>query len=475
MNSKSLEMRPVVSELRSHSSSLISDSEISSQINEMGKWSRFLDSFRRQNILHGEEGKEQKGISSRHLTLMALVTGIGTGLLVGSGKILHVSGPLSLIIGYACVGSFLYPTLQAAGELAVNYSDLSGGYNNYPRKFIDESIAFAVTWSYCIEWLSVISVELVTAALTIQFWDNNSDNKPTYNPDIWVVIFFVTILIVNFVGAKGYGEGEFIFGCIKLCMICGFILMTIIVNCGGGPVSFIGGKYWRDPGFFTDFKGLCNVFVTGAFSLGQSEFVALSAAEQKTPRKAIPAACKLLFWKILILFLGSLTMVGLMVPYTSDKLMGSAGGANHASPFVLAAELHNVKVVPHIINAVILLSVTSVASSALYSSSRTLQSLAEQGFAPSYFNYIDKAGRPFRALVVCSFISLFSFIAAYKKQEEVFTWLLAIGGLSQIFTWNVIVVSHVRFRLALKYNGISLDSLHLQVFGVLFMPCVGIG
>lgn len=117
----------------------------------------------------------------------------------------------------------------------------------------------------------------------------------------------------------------------------------------------------------------------------------------------------------MILFLGSLTMVGIMVRYTANKLMGSAGGANHASPFVFAVELHHVKVAPHIINSVILLSVTSVASSALYSSSRTLQSLAEQGFAPSYFNYIDKAGRPFRALAPCAFISLLSFIAAFKK------------------------------------------------------------
>lgn len=457
MSAKDLEMKPVVSELRQDTSS---DSETPTNNNDLGKWGRFVDSFRRQEVVQGDEGKKlQKGISARHLTLMALVTGVGTGLLVGSGKVLHVSGPLFLIVGYAIVGSFLYPTLQAAGELAVNYSDLSGGYNNYPRKFLDESIAFAVTWNYCIQWLSVIAVELVTAAMTIQFWDHNAENKPKYNPDIWVAIFFVVILFINFVGSKGYGEGEFIFGSIKLSMICGFILMAIIVNCGGGPVPYIGGRYWRDPGYYTNFKGLCNVFVTGAFALGQSEFVALSAAEQPNPRKAIPAACKLIFWRIVVLFLGSLTMVGLMVPYTSDQLMGSSGGQTHASPYVLAAELHKVKAVPHIINAVILLSVTSVASSALYSSSRTLQSLAEQGFAPSYFNYIDKAGRPFRALVVCSIVGLFSFIAAFDQQETVFTWLLSISGLSQIFTWNVIVVSHVRFRQALKYNGISLDSL----------------
>lgn len=454
-------LEPVTSEIKSplgnntadFSPEYSSDSLYSKQKSE-SKWARFVDSFHRKESGEAEGKQLAKGISRRHLTLMALVTGVGTGLLVGSGSKLNVAGPLFLVLGYAIVGSFLYPTLQAAGEMAVNYSELSGGYNNYPRKFIDESIAFAVTWNYCIQWLSVIALELVTASITIRYWNTS------INADVWVAIFFVLIVVINFIGAKGYGEGEFVFGCLKLSMIIGFIIMAIVVDVGGGPKKeYIGGKYWHHPGSHTNFKGLCAVFVTGAFSLGQSEFVALSAAEQPNPRKAIPAACKLIFWRILVLFLGSLTMVGLLVPHDSKKLMGSGGGGSHASPFVLAAALHGVQVVPHIINTVILFSVVSVASSALYSSSRTLQSLAEQGFAPSYFNYIDKAGRPFRALCICTFFGLFSFIAAYKEQETVFNWLLAISGLSQVFTWTAICVSHIRFRYVLRYNGISTDAL----------------
>ncbi|KAG7191858.1 uncharacterized protein KQ657_002647 [Scheffersomyces spartinae] len=419
-------------------------------------WSKFVDGFKRQETTGDTAAGKQmaKAISKRHLILMALVTGVGTGLLVGSGSKLRNAGPLFLLVGYAIVGSFLYPTLQAAGEMAVNYSELSGGYNNYPRKFVDESLAFAISWNYCIQWLSVISIELVTASMTVAFWND------TINADVWVAILFTVIVVINFIGAKGYGEGEFVFGCTKVAMIVGFIIMGIVIDVGGGPQkTFIGGRYWRNPGYHTSFKGLCTVFVTGAFSLGQSEFVALTAAEQENPRKAIPTACKLIAWRIIVLFLGSLTMVGLLVPYNSDRLMGSGGSATHASPYVLAAELHGVKAVPHIINSVILLSVTSVASSSLYSASRTLQSLADQGFAPSWFNYIDKQGRPFRALVVSTIFGLFSFIAAYKNQEAVFNWLLSISGLSQIFTWWSICISHVRFRAALKYYNISLDSL----------------
>lgn len=453
-NKSDIELNPIVSEVKLDATGQGSDSDapfVSSHENLTG-WAKFVDSFRRQDSQDLEVGKQlSKDISKRHLILMALVTGVGTGLLVGSGNCLRQAGPLFLIVGYAIVGTFLYPTLQSAGEMAVNYSDLSGGYNNYPRRFVDESFAFAVTWNYCIQWLSVVAIELVTASITIQFWNTS------VNPDAWVTIFYVVILVINFIGAKGYGEGEFIFGCTKVTMLIGFIIMGICVDVGANPNhDYIGGRYWHNPGYHTSFKGLCSVFVTGAFSLGQSEFVALTAAEQSNPRRAIPTAAKLIFWRILVLFLGSLTIVGLLVPYTSDNLLGSGSAV---SPYVLSAKLHGVKVVPHIINTVILLSVTSVASSALYSSSRTLQSLSDQGFAPKYFNYIDKSGRPLRCLVVCSIIGLFSFIAAYKKRDEVFNWLLAISGLSQIFTWASICLSHVRFRAGLKHRNISVESL----------------
>ncbi|KAI3407096.1 AGP1 [Candida oxycetoniae] len=426
---------------------------------EKSKVNRFIDTFRRKQVDETDKdaiGKQlAKGISLRHLILMSLVTGIGTGLLVGTGSVLHKSGPLFLIIGFAIVGSFVYPTLQAAGEMAVNYSELSGGYNNYPRRFVDESLAFAITWNYCIQWLSVISIELVTAAMTISYWNTS------INADVWVTIFYVFILVVNFIGSSGYGELEFFIGSCKVMMLVGFIIMGIVVNVGGGPKhEFIGGKYWKDPGYYTNFKGLCTVFVTGSFALGQSEFIALSASEQSNPGKAIPIATKLVAYRIVVLMLGSLTLVGLLVPYNSDRLMGASGSSStQASPYVLAAALHGVRAVPSIINAVILMSVTSVASSALYSSSRTLQSLSEQGFAPSWFNYIDRSGRPFRSLVACSIVGLFSYIAAFKDQKAVFNWLLAISGLSQIFTWAGICISHVRFRAALKYNNISTDCL----------------
>ncbi|CAN3476073.1 leu/Val/Ile amino-acid permease [Diutina catenulata] len=413
-------------------------------------WAKFTDGFRRNKSSEHAGKQLEKKLTLRNLVLMSMVTGIGTGLLVGTGKILHNGGPLLVVLGYAIAGTFVYCTLQAAGELAVAYPHLSGGYNVYPRRFISDPFAFATSWLYCIQWLCVIALECVTGAMTIAYWTD-------INPDAWVAIIFSVILLINFFGAKMYGEAEFVIGMTKIAMLVGFIIMGICVDVGANPRhEFIGGRYWHNPGAATSFKGFLAVFVTAAFAYGQTEYIALAVAESSNP-KALPVACKMVVYKILILFIGSLIMVGLLVPYDNDRLMGGSG--SNASPYVLSAALHGVRVVPHLINAVILMSVTSVGSSALYCSSRTLQALSEQGYAPAWFNYIDKTGRPLRALCVCSIIGIFSFIAAYEKQEEVFTWLLSISGLSQVITWGAIVGSHIRFRAALKYNGVPLESL----------------
>lgn len=65
MSAKDLEMKPVVSELRGDFSGSVSDSETPANNNDMGKWDRFKDSFKRQEVSHGDEGKNCKKGSVR--------------------------------------------------------------------------------------------------------------------------------------------------------------------------------------------------------------------------------------------------------------------------------------------------------------------------------------------------------------------------------------------------------------------------
>ncbi|RKP29519.1 hypothetical protein METBISCDRAFT_24178 [Metschnikowia bicuspidata] len=409
----------------------------------------FKESFQRATVAE----VRQKDLKMSHLAVIALSSGLGTGLLVGSAAKLRMGGPLSVLIAYAIVGLMCICTMNSVGELTVAYTTLEGGFNDYYKKFLDASLAFAFGWNYWLQWVTTISLELVTVAMTIKFWNTS------INSNVFVAIFFIFIVVINFFGVKGYADAEFFMNSIKLVMLAGFVIMGLCIDLGASSSGFIGGMYWKDPGAFTSFKGLVKAFSTASFSMGGTEFLALSVNEVRNPRRALPPAIRLVFVRVIFFYLSSLAVVGLLVPYNSPRLLGADQSITSASPYVLAAQLHGVKVIPSIVNAVILNSVASVATASMYSSSRLLRSLAQQGFAPKWFDYTDKAGRPLRAWMISCLGACFAFIATYEHQDVVFNWLLSIVALSIVIIWPALCACHLRWRAALRYNNIPLNTL----------------
>ncbi len=232
-------------------------------------------------------------------------------------------------------------------------------------------------------------------------------------------------------------------------------LLGIVINIGGTPDGgYIGGKYWQDPGaFHNGFKGFCSVFVTAAFAFAGTELVGLAAAETANPRKSLPTAIKQVFWRITLFYIVALTLVGLLVPYNEPRLRSANSIADAtASPFVIAIESAGTTILPSVMNGVILISVLSVGNSAVFGSSRTLAALAEQRQAPQILAYVDRRGRPLVAILLTSAVGLLAYLSDAKVQAYVFDWLLAISGLSTIFTWGSICLSHIRLRSAWGYH-----------------------
>jgi amino acid transporter len=170
----------------------------------------------------------------------------------------------------------------------------------------------------------------------------------------------------------------------------------------------------------------------------------------------------------------SLTIIGCLVRFDDPRLLSSKYTDDvKASPFVIAVNDAGIKVVPSIMNAVILISVLSVGNSSTYGSTRTLQALAEKGQAPKIFTYVDRRGRPLVALVVSLALGLLAYIGVdQQKASLVFDWLFALSGLSAFFTWYVlyctinnrgsICFAHIRFRAAMKVQGQNIDELPFQ-------------
>ena len=130
--------------------------------------------------------------------------------------------------------------------------------------------------------------------------------------------------------------------------------------------------------FLNGFHGFCTVFVVASFAFGGTELTGLAAAEAEDPRKEIPKATKQVVWRICIFYIVNLFLVGLIVPENSALYKGAGAESRH-SPFVIAIELAGIKALPSIFNAMILISVMSVANSCTYASTRTFQALAQHG------------------------------------------------------------------------------------------------
>ncbi|PKX90817.1 amino acid permease GAP1 [Aspergillus novofumigatus IBT 16806] len=392
----------------------------------------------------------QRSLKNRHLQMIAIGGSIGTGLFVGSGKVLSTGGPASVLIAYALIGCMLYCTVHALGEMAVLFP-VAGSFAHYSTRFIDPAWGFAMGWNYALQWLIVLPLEIVAASITVDYWESSISNAA------WVAIFWAVIVAINLFGVKGYGEAEFVFSLVKVIAVIGFIILGIILNCGGGP------RYWHSPGaFHNGFKGLCSVFVNAAFAFAGTELVGLAAAETANPRKSLPTAVKQVFWRICLFYIVSLTLVGLLVPYDDKRLLGESSADAKASPFVIAIKNAGISGLDSVMNVVIMIAVLSVGNSSVYGSSRTLAALAEQRQAPQFLAYIDRKGRPLFAILVASALGLLGFLAASSKQGDAFTWMMAISGLSSIFTWGSVCFAHIRFRKAWKVQGHSLNELAFQ-------------
>ncbi|KAF5020345.1 hypothetical protein F66182_7651 [Fusarium sp. NRRL 66182] len=407
-----------------------------------------------------KQGHLKRDLQNRHMQMIAIGGAIGAGLFVGSGSALYKGGPAALVIDLI-IGIMLLMTNLALAEMAVLYP-VNGAFYTYIVRFVDPSWGFACGWEYALSWLTVLPFELIAASKTIEFW------RDDINMAVWVSVFLVALIIVQVFGVRGYGEVEFVLSAIKIAACLGFIILGIIINCGGvGDQGYLGTKYWHDPGAFTNFKGFCAVFVVAAFSFGGTEMVGLAAAETADPRKSIPLASKQVFWRIAIFYIVNLFIVGTILRSDDDRLLGASGANTKASPFVLAIQDAGIDVLPSIFNAVITVSVLSVANTCTFGSTRTMQAMAERGHAPKFLNYIDSKGRPLWCVVIQLIFGLLAYVGVSEKGGTIFDWLLALSGLAFLFVWGTICLAHIRMRAGFRAQGIDLKLVPYKTpFGI---------
>ncbi|OKL59901.1 hypothetical protein UA08_04539 [Talaromyces atroroseus] len=412
-------------------------------------------------MVENAPGGMKRELSRRHINMIGLAGMIGTGLFLAAGSALAVAGPAGALIGYIFMSLLTASVALSVGELSA-FMPVTGGFFRHAAKFIHPAIGAATGWNYWYMMAVTGPAELSAAATLIDFWDSS------INPGVWYTVFIVLIIIMTYCGVRVYGESEVFFSIIKVLLVVGLILAGIIVDCGGSPNGeYIGFRYWRDPGPFNayladgntgKFLGFWSTLISAAYAFCNIQVTALVGAETRNPRKLIPDAMKMTFWRIILFYVISIFVVGLLVPY-NDSQLGNSSGTAQASPFVIAFEKAGITVLPSIINAAILTSAFSCGMAVVFLASRVLYGLAEEKQAPSVFLKLNRFGAPYVAVTVSNAFLFLVYLSLGSNSSVAFGWFVNIATIAALICWIVIEATQLRFFYGLKVQGISRDRL----------------
>ncbi|WP_353422686.1 amino acid permease [Staphylococcus xylosus] len=387
-----------------------------------------------------------RGLNSRHISMIAIGGAIGTGLFVATGNVISQAGPGGAILAYLIIGVMLYFLMSSIGELATFYP-VSGSFSSYSTRFVDKSLGFTMGWLYWAIWLLVTSVDIIISASVLNYWDTFQ----FFSPVTWSIIFLCLLFLLNIFSVKAFGETEFWLSLIKVITIIIFIAIGVLTIVGilGGKTYGLSNYTVGEAPFVGGFSGFLGVLLVAGFSVGGTEVVAVTAGESSNPDRSMPKAIKQVFWRILLFYVLSIAVISAIIPYTDPLLLNESESVSQ-SPFTIVFDRVGIAFAASVINAVILTSLLSAANSGIYTTSRMLYSMAEDKQAPRFLAKLNKTTKlPIVALFTTFIIVLAVIILAQFKSDIVFTLLNIIGSLV-IVIWAASILAQIRLRLAIK-------------------------
>lgn len=375
-----------------------------------------------------------RSLNSRHITMIAIGGAIGTGLFLGSGQAIHHAGP-SIIIAYLVMGIFTFMLMRALGELML--SDTSKhSFIDFVSTYMGPRMEFVTGWMYWICWISLAMADLTATGIYLKFWFSHLPQ--------WVgpLIIVLLLMLANMVSVGIFGEIESWFSLVKVAAIIALILIGLgmvfnhhVVN--GVPASFnnlvaYGGLF---PTGRSGFMMGCQMVV---FAFAGIEMVGVTAGEAANPEKELPHAINTLPIRIALFYIGSMLVIMSVYPWNLIK--------TNTSPFVQVFTAVGIKYAAGIINFVVLTAAMSATNSAIFTTSRTLYTLASTGNAPHYFAKLSSEAVPKRALNFSSMVLLIVVALNYFVPSKIFNIISSVSTINFLFIWIIILWCHILYR-----------------------------
>jgi D-serine/D-alanine/glycine transporter len=384
----------------------------------------------------GEENLK-RNLTNRHIQLIAIGGAIGTGLFMGSGKTISLAGP-SIIFVYMIIGFMLFFVMRAMGELLLSNLEYKS-FSDFATDLLGPWAGYFTGWTYWFCWIVTGIADVVAISSYAQFWFPGLSH--------WVASLLCVLLLLslNLATVKLFGEMEFWFAMIKIVAIVALIIAGVVMvmmhfpSPSGSVAAF--SNIWNDGGMFP--KGLSGFFAgfqIAVFAFVGIELVGTTAAETKDPETVLPRAINSIPLRIIMFYVFALVTIMAVTPWRSvvaDK-----------SPFVELFVLVGLPAAASIINFVVLTSAASSANSGIFSTSRMLFGLSQEGSAPKSFGRLSRRAVPSTGLIFSCICLLSGVVLIYliPNVMTVFTLVTTVSAILFMFVWSIILCSYLVYR-----------------------------
>lgn len=377
----------------------------------------------------------QRELNNRHIQLIAIGGAIGTGLFLGSGQTISLTGP-SLLFTYMLIGIVLFAFMRALGELLLSNSKFNS-FVDIANEYLGPFGGFVIGWTYWVCWIVSSMSDLTAMGPYFAYWYPQVPH--------WLTVLFIVLLLISFnlLGARLFGELEFWFSIIKVVtiitmVIVGLVLIFLSFKTEYGHASF--GNLIHHGGMFPHgAAGFLMSFQIAVYSFIGIELIGVTAGETKNPEKTIPKAINNVPIRILLFYIGGLLVIMSVIPWFKVD--------PDSSPFVKLFTLIGVPFAAGIVNFVVLTAAASATNSGIYSNSRILFGLAKQGLGPKVLTKTNSNGVPYLSMLVSSITLLIAALLNFIFPDAIklFIYVTTLSTVLFLVVWGMIIVSYIAY------------------------------
>lgn len=377
----------------------------------------------------------QRELNNRHIQLIAIGGAIGTGLFLGSGQTISLTGP-SLLFTYMLIGIVLFAFMRALGELLLSNSKFNS-FVDIANEYLGPFGGFVIGWTYWVCWIVSSMSDLTAMGQYFAYWYPQVPH--------WLTVLFIVLLLISFnlLGARLFGELEFWFSIIKVVtiitmVIVGLVLIFLSFKTEYGHASF--GNLIHHGGMFPHgAAGFLMSFQIAVYSFIGIELIGVTAGETKNPEKTIPKAINNVPIRILLFYIGGLLVIMSVIPWFKVD--------PDSSPFVKLFTLIGVPFAAGIVNFVVLTAAASATNSVIYSNSRILFGLAKQGLGPKVLTKTNSNGVPYLSMLVSSITLLIAALLNFIFPDAIklFIYVTTLSTVLFLVVWGIIIVSYIAY------------------------------